>query len=79
MIGRKTGLAIFLILVLAGSLFAVHAARSTDAAVPYAGAVAVGMFGYAGVLQHPLESASGPLCGAWSNVIAIRPPERAES
>ena len=42
MIGRKTGLAIFLILVLAGSLFAVHAARSTDAAVPYAGAGAVG-------------------------------------
>jgi hypothetical protein len=42
MIGRKTGLAIFLILVLAGSLFAVHATQSTDAAVPYVGAGAVG-------------------------------------
>jgi hypothetical protein len=42
MIGRKTGLAIFLILVLAGGLYAVHAIRSTDTAVPYAGAGAVG-------------------------------------
>jgi hypothetical protein len=33
-----------------------------------------GMFGNAGVEQQPLESASAPLWGAWSKVIAISPP-----
>jgi V8-like Glu-specific endopeptidase len=42
MIGRKTGLAIFVLLLFAGSLFAVHAIWSTDTAVPYDGAGAVG-------------------------------------
>ncbi|HEX9540208.1 MAG TPA: hypothetical protein VGA04_18765 [Streptosporangiaceae bacterium] len=42
MIGRKTGLAIFVLLLFAGSLFAVHAIRSTDTAVPYDGVGAVG-------------------------------------
>jgi hypothetical protein len=43
MIGRKTGLAIFLMLVLSGTLFAVHATQPTAAvAIPYEGAGAVG-------------------------------------
>jgi hypothetical protein len=43
MIGRKTGLAIFLMLVLSGTLFAVHATQPTAAvAVAYEGAGAVG-------------------------------------
>src|SRR4051812_26871929 len=33
-----------------------------------------GRFGYAGVSQQALGSALGPVCGAWSNVMAIRPP-----
>lgn len=42
------------------------------------GAAAAGRarFGYCGALQHELESAPGPVCGAWSNVMAIMPPLR---
>src|SRR5438445_7026242 len=36
--------------------------------------VGVGRLGYVAVMQHPLESALGPLCDAWSKVIAINPP-----
>jgi len=42
-----------------------------------AGAVAGGgRFGYCATSQHELRSASGPVCGAWSNVIAISAPSR---
>jgi hypothetical protein len=61
MIGRKTGLAIFLILVLAGGLFAVHATQSTDAALPYDGAGAVGALV---ILDHNNKITRPPFCTA---------------
>src|SRR5262245_39202210 len=41
---------------------------------PLAPVAPAGRLGYVAVMQQPLESAFGPLWGAWSKVIAISPP-----
>ena len=58
------------VVVLVGAPVVVGAAVVVEEEPP----VAAGRFGYAGLLQHALESACGPVCGAWSDVMAISPP-----
>ena len=66
--------------VVVGPVVVVATVVDVDASVPIAaggtagGVVSRRRFGYAvGLLQHALGSAFGPVCGAWSKVIAIRP------